>query len=147
MGRAHRAAPLVTRQAQARRVTGSQEIRADGWQHDVAALRRQVADQQHEIQRLTIRLAAAETERERIPPTDQNIRAVAHNALAEALTEWMRLSDRVSVSEAVTGAIEPLIRGAERERIRQLAIEQRATCQAGSEPPYTRPFAELLDAP
>jgi hypothetical protein len=33
-------------------VSSSQEIRSDGWQRDVAVLRRQVADQQHEIERL-----------------------------------------------------------------------------------------------
>lgn len=48
-------------------MSSSQEIRADGWQHDTAELRPQVASQQHEIERLRRQLAeAAAAERERI---------------------------------------------------------------------------------
>ena len=57
-------------------MNSSQEIRADGWQHDVAGLRRQVAEQQHQIGRLRQQVAeAAAAERERI-----RLLAIEHGA-------------------------------------------------------------------
>lgn len=80
-------------------MTGSQEIRADGWQHDVAALRRQVADQQHEIQQLKQQAAeAASAERARIRQL-----ATKHNAGYQQFEDWP-LADG---SKCVVGSYEP----------------------------------------
>jgi hypothetical protein len=51
------------------------------------------------------------------PPTANNIRAVAHNALIWALPEYVKFSDRLRVSDAMVAAVEPLIRASERERL------------------------------
>jgi hypothetical protein len=54
---------------------------------------------------------------ETIPPTGQNIRAVAHRALLDALPDSMKLCALVRVADAVVAAVEPLIRASERERV------------------------------
>lgn len=92
-----------------------------------------------------------------IPPTPYNIGALAHNALQATLAglgEWMRLSDRVAVADAVVAAVEPLIRASERERIRELAEKVRAGYQQFEDWPTSdpgkctvgsyEPFADLL---
>lgn len=88
---------------------------------------------------------------EQIPPTDQNIRAVAHNALTKVLPEHMRFSDRIRVSEAVAAAVEPLIRASEREACAQMAEQmgagyytREAILSGGIHPSSYEPFADLL---
>lgn len=66
-------------------------------------------------------MSEAETAGEAIPPTAQNIRAVAHMALIDALPEYVGFSDRLRVSDAVVAAVDPMVRASERERIRHLA--------------------------
>lgn len=130
-------------------VSSSQEIRSDGWQRDVGVLRRQVAAQQHEIERPRLRIAEAGTAgRERPVAAGEHLSLFSAAAAIDRMLmaspcygEHHQNSD-VELARVALDAATPFIVASERERTCQLAETRHATYQDHNGD--SQPFADLL---